>query len=298
MCVDGTYLVPALVTLVSLAESHDPATRRRMSVCVLSPDVARADMLAFGAVVRRLGFKAFRWRRIEPDGDLALVNGDYISRATYLRFAFDQAFVGEPYFLYLDSDILVVGDLTEPFSRLRGDRVGAVPDEIIRRVGLVNSLPGLLDRQPGYRDEPYFNAGALWLSAERLPAFNEGALRAAREKRQHLHFNDQDALNLWALDSRASVALPSGFNRFELGRFLEQGDWIKEPVPTARSGWPAGVTAALHFIGPDKPWLTRCPGTFGVRLYARTLLATRRAISRTRVPMYLPTRSDPASLGR
>jgi lipopolysaccharide biosynthesis glycosyltransferase len=279
LCVDRSYFVPALVTLVSLADSHDTATLRNMSVRILSPDITHGEAGTFETVVRRLGFRSFCCRRIVPPSDLVIVNGDYISTATYLRFAFEEAFVGEPYLLYLDADILVTGDMTAPFNGLRKDAVGAVRDQLLHTVGTEPALPGLVSKYPDYRDEPYFNAGALWLPTTGLRTINEGARRAAIDGHEHIYFNDQDALNMWFLNSHSCAGVPVRFNQFELGRFLEESDWITSVVRAVRHD--VG-TSALHFVGPDKPWLRKCPGTESVRLYSRALRVTRGLISRAR----------------
>lgn len=250
-----------------------------MSIRVLSPDMNPSEACTFDAVVRKLGFRSFRYKRIVPHSDLVIVNGDYISTATYLRFAFEEAFVGGPYLLYLDADILITGDVTEPFNNLQFDTMGVVRDEILHTVGTGPALPGLIPKHPEYCNERYFNAGALWLPSRTLSATNRGAMKAALVRREHIHFNDQDALNMWLLDSRSYTELPGRFNRFEIGRFLEQSDWISSVV---RGVCQRADTRALHFVGPDKPWLRKCPGTPNVRLYLRTLRATRGWISRVR----------------
>jgi lipopolysaccharide biosynthesis glycosyltransferase len=279
LCADRAYLVPALVTLVSLADSQETAIRRNMSVRLLSPDITPCEAQTFEAIVRRLGFRSFRYRKVVLPTNLSIVHGTYISSATYLRFAFDENFVGEPYLLYLDADILIVGDMTIPFNTLRPNTIGAARDEINHTVGSGPALPGLVDEHPEHFSKPYFNAGALWLpTAGVLEATTSGAKRAMR-RRKHIHFNDQDALNLWLLDSGSCEGVPPRFNRFELGRLTERSDWIKKVVRAPRSD-PG--TSALHFIGPDKPWLRRCPGVPGVRLYSRSLAATRTMISRAR----------------
>ena len=97
LCVDRYYVIPALVTLVSFAESHDSATRRNISVRLLSTDIVPSEVHTFESIVRKLGFRSFLYHRAALPSDVKVVHGDYISRATYLRFAFEQTFVREPY---------------------------------------------------------------------------------------------------------------------------------------------------------------------------------------------------------
>lgn len=287
LCIDRAYLIPGLVTLVSFAECHPPAVVGDIAIRLLSTDITPTEAQTFHSVVRRLGFGSFQYKRISLSGSVPIVHGDYISSATYLRFAFDQTFVDRPYLLYMDSDVLVTGDMTAPFNTLYPGAIGAVRDEINHTVGIGPALPGLVAKYPEYNGQPYFNAGILWFAASELSAASAGSMRAIRRRREHIHFNDQDALNIWFLESDSRVELSSQFNRFELGRFLEHSDWLTGVVRVARHDSEAHL---LHFVGPDKPWLRKCPSVAGVKSYSRVLRRARATICRTRdATMELPT---------
>lgn len=279
LCVDRDYFIPALTTLVSIADSHDGRTRRNMSVRILSTDMSRSEASVFESIVLRLGFGSFDYRRILPPKNIQMVHGkDYISSATYLRFFFDADFLGKPYLLYLDADTLVMGDVTEPFNDLSRDAVGAVEDEILHTVGFGPALPGLVDLWPRYAGRSYFNAGAMWAPTGVLESMRAGIASALRYS-EHIHFNDQDALNLWFLCARTCQAVGSRFNRFELGREREQSDWVDGVIKPITSN---SEPRMLHFIGPLKPWLRRTPGVSAVRLYSTALNSTRSLLSRVR----------------
>lgn len=161
LSIDRQFTMPALTTLVSLAAATDPRLRRDISVRVISPDMAASTGSAMAAVVRRLGFASFDvHRRSEPD--LPVVHGSYITRTTYLRFAFRAPFVDRPSFLYLDADVLVVDDPVRGFEHLSQHRpVGLVRDEINHTVGAGPALPGLVEAVPEHAGKPYFNAGSV-----------------------------------------------------------------------------------------------------------------------------------------
>lgn len=105
--------------------------------------------------------------------------------------------------------------------------VGLVRDQMHPTVGLGRGLPGFANDFPAHRDCPYFNAGAFWTETSFLGSLSAGALGAIRTGRRYIHFNDQDALNLWLIQEGGSAELPSRFNRLELDRTYEKSDWLR-----------------------------------------------------------------------
>jgi lipopolysaccharide biosynthesis glycosyltransferase len=93
----------------------------------------------------------------------------------------------------------------------------------------------------------------------------------------HIYFNDQDALNLWGLRSRALRSVDGIYNAFELDRFRQIGNWVDRAARPPSTEDPA----VIHFIGPDKPWHATCPTTPAVSLYRAYLRRARRIAERT-----------------
>ncbi|MEE6259847.1 glycosyltransferase family 8 protein [Plantactinospora sonchi] len=268
LCVDQRYLLPSLVTLVSLAEATPGNDRAAIAVRVITTDLSRADVTALAAAVRWLGFASFEARRETPAAHWRVVEGGYISAATYLRFHFDQRFLDRPYLVYLDSDTLVLGDITAPLNGLAEPRIGLVRDLFNHTVGQGPALPGAAERWPPFRGRPYFNAGVMWCHTRLLARLRSDAAAIMSRAGRHIHFNDQDALNLAVLHRDNAQPLGAEFNTFETDRYRETGDWI---VSVIRLRPPPTSPALLHFVGSDKPWLPSCPPTPAVRLYRRYL---------------------------
>lgn len=269
LCIDTAYLLPSLVTLISVADATPG--RASTAIRVLTPDLSRADAAMMAAAVRFLGFRSFDLRWVRPAW--RTVNGSYISTATYLRFDFDAGFVDRPHLVYLDSDVLVLGDLTSPLGTLSRGRIGLVRDLFNHTVGTGPALPGVADRWPAFEGRPYFNAGAMWCHTEMLGRLHTDVARIMRHDGQHIHYNDQDALNLWSLRHDSVQPLAPEFNTFEVDRFAELGDWVHPilaatPVPSS--------PVVLHFVGAEKPWLAICPSTPAVGLYRQYLRHARR----------------------
>jgi lipopolysaccharide biosynthesis glycosyltransferase len=265
LCFDSACALPAMVTLGSLATATVPRERARVDVCLLTSGIGNVWARLLCEVVRKLGFASCSLEQVGPMPALPLVHGDYITSATYLRLAFPARRLRSPLFMYLDSDILVLDDPAPAFNFIDTTRtVGLVRDEMHPTVGVSHGLPGFAKDFPEHRDNPYFNAGAFWTDAGSLRRLGAGALRALRSGRRYIRFNDQDALNLWLIAEGGSAEIPSRFNRLELDRSRENSDWLRRRLGPPRS---IGDAATLHFVGPAKPWFSRCPQVDAVRLY-------------------------------
>lgn len=276
MCVDERYLLPSLVTLGALADGMAPAVRRDVAVRVLTLDLSRQHVETVAAVVKGYGFSSFDLQHLRPGPSVVMADASYITVTTYLRFQFSPRFIGRSHLVYVDADVLVTGDLAEPFDGLRDGHVGAVRDEFNWSVGECPALPGLVERCPHLRGRPYFNAGMLWVPAAMLGRLRAGVERALVYGRRHILHNDQDALNLWALAAGSVQPVAGEFNRFEIGRFLQRGDWVRRVVDRPR----AARATVLHFVGGQKPWLASCPVTEGVRDYRAHAARALRQVSR------------------
>lgn len=278
LCIDQQYLLPGLATLAGLADSLTPAARRNAAVRVLTLDLTPAQALLLSNLAKRVGFGSFDVRRCAPMRTSRMADASYITVTTYLRFEFTPGFVRRPYLIYVDADVLVRGDLTEPLDLLAPDETGAVRDEFNPAVGACPALPGAAERWPHLRGHPYFNAGVLWTHTSHMPAVRKGVQHALTHARRHILHNDQDALNLWLLHSGRVRPVAAGFNRFETSRFLERGNWVRRVV--TRPLRPDPSAALVHFVGPEKPWQADCPATEDVAEYRRHLSRTLRHVRR------------------
>ncbi|GHB74233.1 hypothetical protein GCM10010377_75780 [Streptomyces viridiviolaceus] len=278
LCVDEQYMLPALTMLTSLADSLPPRTRRDVALRVLTLDLKQTQVNTMADLVKRLGFQSFDLRWCAPSKASCLSDAEYISITTYLRFQFTPAFVGRSHLVYVDTDVLITGDLSGPLSQLRTGHLGVVRDEFNPAVGECPALPGLAERWPHLRGRVYYNAGVLWTSVGLLATIRRGVEYALVQGRQHILHNDQDALNMWLLASGRAQPVAPDYNRFEVQRFLQRGDWVRRVVRRPLS--TGADTVLLHFVGPEKPWQAECPATEDVREYRAHLRRTVRYIHR------------------
>lgn len=167
----------------------------------------------------------------------------YISTGMYLRlFLPDLVPQRVQRLLYLDSDVLVNGDLGPLWELPLGDApLAAVRDGLARSMGYEGGIPGA---GSGIRaDAPYFNSGVMMMNLPVWRRLNvtERCLEYLIEHQDHLRFPDQDALNLVCYDQW--LRLKSIWNDTVLW-------WLKadDHVAVRRS------VRITHFLGPDKPW--------------------------------------------
>jgi lipopolysaccharide biosynthesis glycosyltransferase len=189
---------------------------------------------------------------------------------TYARFLFPDQFPELGKCLYLDVDLLVLGDLADLYETpLEGKAVGAAIDR-----GIVNAghIWGILNhRELGIDPEtPYFNGGVLLLDLEewRKTNLDKRCLAYAAAHPELCKFWDQTVMN--TLLAGAFLKLPDHWNQ----QFQSPEKHYSEH----------GI---LHFAGPDKPWNHASP------LPADLLALYRAAIDRTAWSAWQPQAKMP-----
>lgn len=172
---------------------------------------------------------------------------------TYARLAL-PALIGERHVLYVDADMIVQADPTTAWETdLQGHIIGAVRDPIIQRMGN-EGLPIEQLRLPP--DAPYFQAGFLKIDLLRWRAENisDQVSSYLRDWSGHARHWDQSALNVVLLGKWQEIATE-----------WNTPAWLAEH----EQGGRMLHNAALHFVGPNKPWIHGChTGAAAERFFA------------------------------
>ena len=162
-------------------------------------------------------------------------SSSYISTATYLRFYIPLLFQYSEshYWIYLDCDIVINGDVTSPFYQYNfaNYALGAVSDPY------VNSL------SHSYINQDYFNAGVLYLNKNKVQSGNYTSFTCdlfglANELKDNVLFGDQDLLNFYFKDDWLSLSQEYNFQLANMKLYNK-----REKVNPA----------IIHFTGPVKP---------------------------------------------
>ena len=159
----------------------------------------------------------------------------YISTTTYLRFYIPSLFQysESPYWIYLDCDIVINGDVTRPFYLYNFENyaLGAVSDPYVNSLG------------HSYVNQDYFNAGVLYLNKNKLQSgnyasFTSDLLSLANELKDKILFGDQDLLNFYFKDNWLSLSQEYNFQLANMKLYNK-----REKVNPA----------IIHFTGAAKP---------------------------------------------
>ena len=90
---------------------------------------------------------------------------DYYSRETYCRIFIPRFFPQYDKVIYLDSDLVVTGDISELYNIDVGDNlVGAAIEEVMQSFDVFGTY---VEKALGIRREKYFSAGVLLINAKK-----------------------------------------------------------------------------------------------------------------------------------
>lgn len=124
-----------------------------------------------------------------------LYTRDYYTNTTYFRLFLPELYPQYDKVLYLDSDIIVLGDISELYNTDMGtDLVAAAPDDIIQYNKIFQDYAELVVGVAKYQH--YFNAGVLLMNLHQLRKFNfQEKFLYLLEKVKFSVAQDQDYLN-------------------------------------------------------------------------------------------------------
>lgn len=250
--IDSSYVMPLLTAMNSLARSKADGAVVRFIVlhATLTVEEQRTIISAEheGLAVEILQV---------PPAVATWPVSDWASPAVYLRLSIADALPEFRRALYVDVDVLVLGDLSDLLTTgLRGAPLAAVRDSLNPVLEFGIGLPGWRQLAiPGNRD--YFNSGVMLLDLDvcrRIGLFERARWFLAHHP-DSVRFWDQDALN-WAADD-AWRRLDRHWNTFAVTPLISRKDFVhyaEHVIPLAELVKAEPDAAILHFAGPDKPW--------------------------------------------
>ena len=165
-----------------------------------------------------------------------LFTRDYYTKTTYFRLFIPNLYPQYDKIIYLDSDIVLLGDIADLYHQeMENNLVAAVPDDIIQTTEVfqeyVEKVVGVAD----YRK--YFNAGVLLMNLDELRKFHfQEKFLYLLETVKYAVVQDQDYLN--RLCKGKTKILPTGWDRMPV-----PNDKVKEEE-----------IKLIHYNLNYKPW--------------------------------------------
>lgn len=237
---DEAYALPLAVMIGSLLANADPVAH--LDVYIIDCGLSAASRESIDSLAR--AGARFHWLSSARGAELSAPGWGHVTGATYERLMLQDYLPTDTHrVLWLDADLLVLGDVAPLFSSTRhsGDVLSAVRDPFVLRV---SSRFGVQDwRMLGLtRDMPYFNAGVMLIDMKqwRELCVANRAVDYLRTYGRSVYFNEQEALNAvvgtaWTqLDDRWNVSA--------------------NPIHARRQKTSEADAAIVHFSGRVKPW--------------------------------------------
>lgn len=165
-----------------------------------------------------------------------LYTRDYYTKSTYFRLFVPDLYPQYSKALYLDSDITIVGDISELYNTEMGNNlVAGIPDGAVQTI---DTFKEYVEKFVGVRDyNEYFNAGILLMNLAELRKFRfQEKFLYLLEKVKYTVAQDQDYLN-----------------RLCKGR-VKIVDKVWNAMPMPELGIPAEDVKLVHYNLNAKPW--------------------------------------------
>lgn len=139
---------------------------------------------------------------------------DYYTMTTYYRLILPKAFFFLKKAIYLDSDIVVRGDISELYNTDIGDNlVGAVPDASVQAF---DEFKQYVEKALEVPHQEYFNAGILVMNLQRMREIRfESKVESLVKKVSFKVAQDQDLLNV--ICKGKTTLIPMEWNTMPLG---------------------------------------------------------------------------------
>ncbi len=165
-----------------------------------------------------------------------LYTRDYYSKTTYFRLFIANLYPQYDKAIYLDSDIVVLGDISELYNQDIGDNlVAAAPDDVIQTTKVFQEYAEKVVGVSDYRN--YFNAGILLMNLDEFRKFNfQEKFLYLLETVKFTVAQDQDYLNRLC---KGKV------------KIIDKG-WDRMPIAT--DNMPIENIKIIHYNLGQKPW--------------------------------------------
>lgn len=216
--VDDNYVKLLRIALSSMIDNA--SKKYKYDVCILHTTLSKESKKYIKNSVRAKNLK-ISFHNVTANMELLskkLNVRDYYTLTTYYRLILPKTFVGISKAIYLDSDIVVRGDISKLYEYHLGDNyVGAVPDASVQ---IFDEFITYAEKALKVPHEKYFNAGVLLMNLKKMRKIKfEKRVEDLVKKVSYKVAQDQDLLNVICKDH--VLFLPNEWNTMPLGEKKE-----------------------------------------------------------------------------
>ena len=254
---DNNYVPMLTTTIHSMLENASPDYF--YDITILTTDISdsnRQIMQEFLTAGRNASIQFFWVHRLLDSFELT-TNNEHIGVETYYRFLIQDVLPHYDKVVYLDSDIIVKGDVAKLYDTDLGDNlVGAVTDvDYLGMLNLKSSNRFAYTKDVLEMDDPYqyFQAGVLVLNTKALRTDIPVKTWLEEAQDPRFIFNDQDILNkrcegrVMFIDPKWNV-MNNGCNRIQSACQYAPASYFDEYLEAREDEY------IVHYAGAEKPW--------------------------------------------
>ena len=231
---DNKYVQHLGVTLCSIFENK--SNNSDLNIFVIDGGISNKNIAKLQILEKKYSFK-IKYIHLQNNDYKDLLISRHITQATYYRILIPNIVEQKiSKILYLDCDLVVLGDLKELYEIDINNFLTAATEE---------HVSGEIKLKLGIRIEaPYFNAGVLLINTEkwRNVSVTDKTLRFIREKPEKITFWDQDALNANIKDGCRIIDKKYNLTTLEIERMSSE-DLTRMTTPLI-----------VHYSSSIKPW--------------------------------------------
>lgn len=242
---DVNYLVPTYVAISSLIRHIDKTMIDNINIFILcSSDIDGKHKEYFKKLHKNIYFEQVCLKNLNLSKEL-----DYISIATYYRLLIPEKLKQYDKCLYLDSDILVTGDITPLIQMDMGDNFIVGCKNYFSKEYLTDFYRKRCKECGIESLDNYVNAGVLLINIKELRNANIADVMLKDVGKNTYTYNDQDIINKYCYDRIGLMSVKYNFMVQYLKRMDTISEVLKEDLYEI-----VKEPVIIHYSTKKKPW--------------------------------------------
>lgn len=252
LCTDEHYIIPCGITIFSICYHNK---QHNLHFHILAEEVSDRRKAELETMIKNSGQNICFYKIKETLLKNVPVNNCFRTSIYYRLLMANILPSNINKILYLDSDIIVRGDIEELWEYdISNYALGAVLDQSCDDIRNSNriGLPPLSD---------YYNSGVLLINLDfwRKQHIGEQCIRYVKENAENVLYPDQDALNI--ITQHKWIKLPFQYNTqafmfYQPSEILARIEYVRQMIKASEN------PLIIHYTEARKPWMYGCKHPF------------------------------------